>query len=132
MHFTRCNMIMYGDEFAMRFNQFRETWHFGELAEVIMPIKSHSTVDQVVHLVVIFPHKVAFLGRSVHMLPARVNRRPIVQSNKKTLALSMATTGEFPKYFTSNEVRMAFCGRLHEKHYNAYFLGLFMAYRWLE
>lgn len=60
------------------------------------------------------------------MLLARISQKPIVQSSKKALALSAAATGELPKYFTNNEVRMILCDGLHDKRYNAYFLCLFL------
>lgn len=60
------------------------------------------------------------------MLPARVSRVPAIQSSKKALALSTAVAGKLPKYYNGNEVRMVLSDSLREKHYNAYFLCLFL------
>lgn len=60
------------------------------------------------------------------MLPARVSQKPIIQSNKKALVLSAATTGDLPKYYNAREMKMILCDGLRDKQYNAFFLCLFL------
>jgi len=76
--------------------------------------------------VVEFPQMDAFWGKDINIPQLETIEDLFFKKNKKALVLSATTTGEHPKFFISNEVRMVLCDRLHEKHCNAYFLCLLL------